>query len=67
VWLPLLNHAGRQARLIDLDDGIPDPWRQYREGRACERREAAKRERALRRAGKDNDAVDVGADEEALW
>jgi len=48
VWLPLLNHAGRQARLIDLDDAIPDPWHQYREDRARERRRAAERERALR-------------------
>ena len=43
------------------------PWRQYREDRARERREAAKRKRALNRYAEDDDTSDVGADEEALW
>jgi Replication-relaxation len=55
VWLPLLNHAGRQARLIDLDHAITDPWREYREDLARERRRAAERERALRPDDEDDE------------
>ena len=55
VWLPLLGHTGRQVRLIDLDMALPDPWQDYRERRARERREAAERERALRSDDEDDD------------
>ena len=59
-----LNHAGRQARLIDLDDAIPDPWRQYREDRARERRRAAERERALRPDDEDDEPAALADGEE---
>jgi hypothetical protein len=26
VWLPLSGHVGRQVRLIDLNQALPDPW-----------------------------------------
>ena len=55
VWLPLLGHTGGQVRLIDLDLALPDPWQNYRERRARERREAAEREQALRYADEDDD------------
>jgi Replication-relaxation len=55
VWLPLSGHQGRQARLIDLDAALPDPWQDYRERRAQDRREAAEREQALHRADEDDD------------
>ncbi len=55
VWLPLLGHQGRQVRLIDLDAALPDPWRDYRQQRARERREADEREQALHRADENDD------------
>ena len=45
VWLPLSGHPGGQVRLIDLDAALPDPWQDYRQQRARERREAAEREK----------------------
>jgi hypothetical protein len=69
VWLPLLGHTGRQVRLIDLNDTVPDPWRHYREERARKRRQAAEREWALRRDGQDDETaapIDEVGDEE-LW
>jgi hypothetical protein len=57
VWLPLSGHQGGQVRLIDLDAVLLDPWRDYRARRARERREAAEREEALRRADEDDDAT----------
>jgi hypothetical protein len=60
VWLPLPGHAGRQVRLIDLDDAVPDPWRQYRQEQARERHEADERQRALRRDDEDDDDQAVG-------
>ena len=50
AWLPLLWTDGGQVRLTDLEQALPDPWQDYREQRARERREAADREQALRRA-----------------
>jgi hypothetical protein len=38
------------VRLIDLDLALPDPWQDYRQQRASERRQAAEREQALRYA-----------------
>jgi hypothetical protein len=43
------------VRLIDLDLALPDPWQDYRERRVRERRDAAEREQALRRADEDDD------------
>ena len=60
VWLPLLGHTGGQVRLIDLDLALPDPWQDYRERRARERREAAEREQALRRADADDELPGPG-------
>jgi hypothetical protein len=37
VWLPL-HQADGQVRLIDLDTALPDPWQDYRQQRARERR-----------------------------
>jgi len=67
AWLPLSGHQGRHVRLIDLDAVLPDPWRDYRAQRARERREAAEREEALRRADEDDEAARYGtaAGEEA--
>jgi Replication-relaxation len=68
VWLPLFGNMGRQVRLADLDLALPDPWQDYREQRARERREAAEREQALLRADEDDDdeaaALSVGTGEE---
>jgi Replication-relaxation len=67
VWLPL---SGYQVRLIDLDAALPDPWRDYRARRAHERREAAEREEALRRADEDEAAMygaPVGEEVLAQW
>jgi hypothetical protein len=55
VWLPLSAQQGRQVRLIDLDAALPDPWQDHRAQRARERRQAAEREEALRRADEDDD------------
>jgi hypothetical protein len=69
VWLPLLGHTGRRVRLIDLEQALPDPWQDYRERRARERREAAEREQALlRRADEDDELLLPGrpAGQEAL-
>ena len=44
VWLPLPAGTARQVRLIDLEQVIPDPWQDYREQRAHERRDRAERE-----------------------
>jgi Replication-relaxation len=39
VWLPLRGWAGRPMRLIELDQVLPDPWRQARERDERERQE----------------------------
>jgi hypothetical protein len=68
VWLPL-GHVSGQVRLIDLEQALPDPWQDYRQQRTRERREAAEREQALRRAPADDyddDTVSV-AGEEGCW
>lgn len=57
VWLPLTGHQGRQVRLIDLGQALPDPWQDYR---TRERREAAEREQALRRADEDDEDATYG-------
>ncbi len=54
VWLPL-HWTGGAVRLIDLEQALPDPWQDYRQQRARERREAAEREQALRRSDDDDD------------
>jgi hypothetical protein len=59
AWLPLSGHTGGQVRLIDLDLVLPDPWQDYRQQRARERREAAERAQALLDADPD--------DEPAAW
>jgi hypothetical protein len=64
VWLPL-GHVSGQVRLIGLG-ALPDPWLGYRQQRAHERREAAEREQALRRADDDYDDA-VSAGEEGSW
>jgi hypothetical protein len=68
VWLPLTGHQGRQVRLIDLDAALPDPWQDYRQQRARQRREAAEREQALLRADEDDEepATYGTAEEEAF-
>lgn len=38
VWLPLTGHQGRQVRLIDLDQALPDPRQDYRARRAAGRK-----------------------------
>jgi Replication-relaxation len=58
AWLPL-HRAGGAVQLIDLEQALPDPWLDYREQRARERREAAEREQALRRSDDDDDADDT--------
>ena len=55
VWLPLHGPDGGQVRLAGLEQALPDPWQDYRERRARERRQAADREQALRDAGPDDD------------
>lgn len=50
VWLPLPGRTNGQLRLAGLDIVLPDPWQDYRERRARERREAAEREQLLRAA-----------------
>ncbi len=65
VWLPLSGHQARQVRLIDLGVALPDPWQDYRARRARERREAAEREQAQRRADEDA-TLSAGAVEEAF-
>jgi hypothetical protein len=67
VWLPLGWTSGA-VRLTGLEQALPDPWRDYRQQRARERREAAERDQALRRAADDDydDAVSV-AGEEGSW
>jgi len=47
VWMPLRGWAGRPMRLIELDQVLPDPWRQARERDERERQE---RERDLAQA-----------------
>jgi Replication-relaxation len=61
LWLPLSGHTGRQVRLVDLGQALPDPWQDYRAQRARESREAAEREEALRRADEDNDDTPLSA------
>jgi hypothetical protein len=47
---------------------LPDPWQEYRERRARERREAAEREEALRWVGEDDDQVAMlSADTRQKW
>jgi len=55
AWLPLPGHPGGPVRLAGLDPALPDPWRDYRDQRARERREAADREQALLDADEDDD------------
>jgi hypothetical protein len=45
VWLPLPTRTGRQVRLADLDDTLPDPWLAYRQEQARKRRQVADRDR----------------------
>jgi len=70
VWLPLCGHRDGQVRLVDLYATLPDPWQDHRARRARERREAAEREEALRRADEDDDedlaAYGTAAGEEAF-
>jgi hypothetical protein len=66
VWLPLSGRISGQIRLIDLDAALPDPWQDYRERRASERREAAEREQALYRADEDDDALSADAGQEGF-
>ena len=67
AWLPLHWTEGA-VRLIDLEQALPDPWQDYRQQRARERREAAEREQALRRAADDYDDDTVSATgEEGSW
>jgi len=69
VWLPL-GHLSGQVRLIDLEQALPDPWLDYRQQRARERREATEREQALRRAADDDYDYDETAwagGEERSW
>ena len=54
VWLPL-HWTGGAVRLTSLEHALPDPWQDYRQQRARERREAAEREQALRRLDDDDD------------
>ena len=54
AWLPL-HGTGGAVRLIGLERAVPDPWQDYRQERASERREAADREQALRRLDDDDD------------
>ena len=61
VWLPLLGHTAGQVRLIDLGLTLPDPWQDYRERQARERREAAERERALLCADQDDELALPGS------
>jgi hypothetical protein len=55
AWLPLPGHPGGQVRLAGLEQALPDPWQDYRDRRARERREAAEREQALLDADPDED------------
>jgi hypothetical protein len=66
VWLPL-GHVSGQVRLAGLEHALPDPWQDYRQQRAHERREAAGREQALRRAADDYDGGTLSAGEEGSW
>jgi hypothetical protein len=60
VWLPLLSSAGRQVRLADLDDAVPDPWLRYRQEEARKRREVAERERTRYRDDQDDEDSGTG-------
>jgi hypothetical protein len=55
AWLPLHGADGGPVRLTGLERALPDPWQDYRQQRARERREAAEREQALRRASEEDD------------
>jgi hypothetical protein len=68
AWLPL-HQADGVVRLIDLEHALPDPWQDYRRQRARERREAAEREQALRRAAGDDydDDMVSATGEEGSW
>ncbi|MGH3200553.1 MAG: replication-relaxation family protein [Streptosporangiaceae bacterium] len=55
AWLPLHQAAGPAVRLAGLEQALPDPWRDYRERRAREHQEAARREQALLDADPDDD------------
>ena len=60
VWLPLLSRAGRQVRLADLDDAVPDPWLRYRQEEAHKCREVAERERTRYRGDLDDEDSGTG-------
>jgi hypothetical protein len=62
VWLPLHGADGGPVRLIGLEQALPDPWQDYRQQRARERREAADREQALRRASEEDDEPDAAGE-----
>lgn len=70
VWLPISGHTS-QVRLIGLDPVLPDPWQDYREQRAHERRKAAEREQALRYADEDDETspsgIPAGEEELGYW
>jgi hypothetical protein len=65
VWLPLGWTSGA-VRLAGLG-ALPDPWQDYRQQRARERRQAAEREQALRRAADEDYDDMVNAMEERTW
>ena len=60
VWLPLPGPDGGPVRLAGLEQALPDPWQDYREQRARERRQAADRQQALRDAGPDDEPGTAG-------
>ena len=64
----MFGYTSSRVRLIDLDLALPDPWQDYRERRASERREAVEREQELLRAGEDDELARLGtlAGHEAL-
>jgi hypothetical protein len=67
AWLPLAAQAAGQVRLADLESALPDPWRDYRDQRARERREAAAREQALLDADEDDDEPQIAGEVFRQW
>jgi hypothetical protein len=67
AWLPLHGADSGPVRLAGLEDALPDPWQDYRHQRARERREAAEREQALRRASEEDDEPDTAWEASGSW
>jgi hypothetical protein len=62
VWLPVAGTHSGQVRLAGLDAAMPDPWRDYREDQARQRRQREREARAYQPGWMQGDEDEPGTD-----